>query len=209
MQPTSSITSILQQAKIDIEIDAPVANTLLSQTFVNQTEDIIEAVYNFPVPRQAVIMQVKVSVNNEVFKGQIKPVTEAEEQYETGIEEGKRSVLIRDIGDGQHELRAGNLAPEDCIVIHIQIAQLMQAQPGGYRYFLPTVIAPKYGHAGDLRDVAHQQSLLASYPFSASLKVNADAGIYCVSHNLKQQDEGYQLEGELDQDIVLTVASQH
>jgi hypothetical protein len=39
--------SLLQQAKIDIEIDAPVANTQISQTFVNQIEDIVEAVYYF------------------------------------------------------------------------------------------------------------------------------------------------------------------
>jgi hypothetical protein len=39
--------SLLQQAKIDIEINATVANTQLSQTFVNQIEDIIEAVYYF------------------------------------------------------------------------------------------------------------------------------------------------------------------
>jgi hypothetical protein len=39
--------ALLQQAKIDIEIDAPVANTQISQTFVNQIEDIIEAVYYF------------------------------------------------------------------------------------------------------------------------------------------------------------------
>jgi hypothetical protein len=39
--------SLLQQAKIDIEIDAPVANTQISKTFVNQIEDIIEAVYYF------------------------------------------------------------------------------------------------------------------------------------------------------------------
>lgn len=209
MQPISSSTSVLQQAKIEIEMDAPVATTQLSQTFVNRTEDIIEAVYNFPVPRQAVIMQVMVTINHEVFTGQIKPVATAEQCYEEGIEEGKRSVLIRDMGDGQHELRAGNLAPEDCIVIHIHIAQLMQAQPGGYRYFLPTVIAPKYGHAGDLADVAHQHSILANYPFAACLKVKGDAVVNCVSHNLKQRDEGYQFDGALDQDIVLTVASQH
>ncbi len=209
MQPISSCTSVLQQAKIDIEIEAPIANTRLSQTFVNQTEDIIEAVYNFPVPRQAVIMQVMVTINNEVYTGQIKPVTEAEECYEEGIEEGKRSVLVRDMGDGQHELRAGNLAPEECIVIHIQIAQLMQAQPDGYRYFLPTVIASKYGHAEGLADVAHQHALLANYPFEACLHVKGDAVVNCVSHNLKQLDEGYQFEGALDQDIVLTVSSQH
>ena len=209
MQNISSNSSLLQQAKIDIEIEAPVANTQLTQTFINQTEDIIEAVYNFPVPRQAVIMQVIVTINGEVFTGQIKPVADAEESYEEGIEQGKRSVLVRDIGDGQHELRAGNLAPEDCLVIHIHITQLMQAQPGGYRYFLPTVIAPKYGHAQALHDVAHQHSLLADYPFSAHLQIKNNAAVNCVSHTLEQHGEGYQFDGALDQDIVLSVASHH
>ena len=207
MQSISLHTSPLQQAKIDIEIETPIANTQLTQTFVNQTDDIIEAVYSFPVPRQAVIMQVVVTINGEVFSGQIKPVTEAEERYEEGIEEGKRSVLIRDIGDGQHELRAGNLAPEDCLVIEIKIAQLMQAQSGGYRYFLPTVIAPKYGHANDSRDISHQHSLLAYYPFSAHLKVAGEPAVACLSHGLQKQDKSYRFEGALDQDIVLTVAS--
>jgi Ca-activated chloride channel family protein len=207
MQSIFSQTSPLQQAQLDIEIETPIAKTQLTQTFVNQTNDIIEAVYSFPIPRQAVIMQVTVTINGEVFNGQIKPVTEAEECYEEGIEEGKRSVLIRDIGDGQHELRAGNLAPEDSLVIEITIAQLMQAQSGGYRYFLPTVIAPKYGHAKDLRDVSHQHSLLASYPFSASLKVAGDPAVICLSHGLQKQDKRYLFEGALDQDIVLTVAS--
>ena len=86
MQNVSSHSSLLQQAKIDIEIDAPVANTQLTQTFVNQTTDIIEAVYSFPVPRQAVIMQVVVSINGEGFTGQVKPVTEAEASYEEGAQ---------------------------------------------------------------------------------------------------------------------------
>ena len=208
-----NVSSLLQQAKIDIEIeieiDIPIANTQLTQTFVNQTDDIIEAVYSSPVPREAVIMEVVVTIDGEVFTGQIKPVSKAEESYEDGIEKGKSSVLVRDVGDGQHELRAGNLAPEDCLVIKIHIAQLIQAQPDGYRYFLPSVIAPKYGHIQDLRDVVHQHSLLENYPFVANLQVKNNAAVKCLSHNLKQLDEGSQFEGALEQDIVLTVTSHH
>lgn len=207
MPSISSHTSPLQQAEIDIQIEAPIANTKLTQTFVNQTGDIIEAVYNFPVPRQAVIMQVIVTINGEVFNGLIQPVAKAEESYEEGIEDGKRSVLVRDIGDGQHELRAGNLAPEDCLIINITIAQLMQAQPGGYRYFLPTVIAPKYGHTRDLKNISHKHSILASYPFSANLRVAGEVAVACLSHGLQKKDNIYRFSGALDQDIVLTVAS--
>jgi uncharacterized protein YegL len=208
MHNTPSTSSLLQQAIIDIEIEAPIANTRLTQNFVNQTKNIIEAVYSFPVPRQAVVMQVIVTINDEKFTGQIKPITQAEESYEEGIGDGKRSVLIRDVGNGQHELRAGNLAPEDCLVIEIQIAQLMQAQPGGYRYFLPTVIAPKYGRARGTDDVSHQHSLLAHYPFVAHLQVTNSAEVNCASHSLIKQDESYEFAGALDEDIVLTITSQ-
>jgi uncharacterized protein YegL len=208
MHNIPSTSSLLQQASIDIEIEAPIANTRLTQNFVNQTTDIIEAVYSFPVPRQAVVIQVIVTINDEKFTGQIKPITQAETSYEQGIEDGKRSVLIRDLGDGQHELRAGNLAPEDCLVIEIQIAQLMQAQPGGYRYFLPTVMAPKYGRARGMDDVSHQYSLLAHYPFSAHLRVVDSAEVNCASHSLIKQDKSYEFAGALDEDIVLTITSQ-
>jgi Ca-activated chloride channel family protein len=51
MQSIFSQTSPLQQAQLDIEIETPIAKTQLTQTFVNQTNDIIEAVYSFPIPR--------------------------------------------------------------------------------------------------------------------------------------------------------------
>jgi uncharacterized protein YegL len=114
---------------------------------------------------------------------------------------------VRDLGDGQHELRAGNLAPDDCLVINIQIAQLMQAQTNGYRYFLPTVIAPKYGQADQMNAVSHTHSILAHYPFLAHLHVQGGADVHCASHTLQDHDTGYQFRGALDQDIVLTVNS--
>ena len=200
--------SILKQAEINIEIQGPLARTCLKQYFENTTDDIIEAIYNFPIPKQAVIMNVKVMINDEVFKGQIQAIKQAEDTYDSGVESGKRSIIIRDLGDGQQELRAGNLAPNDRLVIEIEIAQCLQFHPSGFRYFLPTVIAPKYGHATDFHDIAHKHSILADYAFDAHVHIHDEATVTNISHNIQKIDaQHYSFTGKLNQDIVLNISS--
>ncbi len=204
MNPSSHPASLLQSADIVIDVHAPLASTLLRQRFVNRSSNIIEAVYSFPLPRQAVISKVTVTINDQVFVGQIQTANQAELIYEDGIESAKRSIIIRDLGDGLYELRAGNLAPQDCLEVKMQIAQLMISQAGAYRYFLPTVIAPKYGKTVSDAAISHQHSMLANYPFKAKLVLAHEAQVNCLSHDLTSIQDGYTFAGVMDEDIVLS-----
>lgn len=60
MAKNTLTTSPLERADIDIRVHGPIATTELTQTFVNQTEKVIEAVYQFPLPR-TLLLAVSVS----------------------------------------------------------------------------------------------------------------------------------------------------
>lgn len=203
-------TRVYDRAEIEIDVLFPMVTTKLTQVFVNPGNEIIEAIYQFPVPSEAVLGDVEVKINHERYTGKIESAYQAESDYETGVLEGKRSVLVKKLNDGLMEVNAGNLAPEDEISITLTIHALLERENLSARYHLPTCIAPRYGKS-DL-DEFHTpyNNLFAAYPFTGHIQIhgNADIEITDATHALTHtsgsshgQAKSARFKGELNQDI--------
>lgn len=198
-------TRIYERAEIKIDILFPMATTKLTQVFINPGNEIIEAIYQFPIPSEAVLGDVQVKVNHETFTGKIESAYEAESEYEAGVQEGKRSVLVKKLGDGLMEVNAGNLAPEDQISITLTIHTLLERENSSARYHLPTCIAPRYGRY-TLDDFSTPYSnILAEYPFTGDVTIIGDETIEITdsTHTLTRTANGARFKGELNQDLSL------
>lgn len=199
------VNSPLVGANLNICFSLPLVTTELTQSFVNDSNTVIEACYQFPIPREAVLGNVEIAINGEQYKGKVLEKSSAEERYEEGISEGKRAVLIKDIGDGLYELNLGNLAPEEKATIAITIHQLCHIEGKQIRYFLPTAIAPRYGKREFFDSLEPAENALVSYPFLASLELPADSKMLSSSHKIEiQEDNQLCFSGYLNQDIKFT-----
>lgn len=196
------VKSPLTDAKLDIQFALPLVTTELTQHFFNDTDTVIEACYQFPVPREAVLGNVNVSINGEAYKGKVLEKAVAEERYEEGVAEGKRTVLIKDIGDGLYELNLGNLAPDEKAAIAITIHQLCHVEGDQVRYFLPTVIAPRYGSRMFIESPEPVANALVNYAFSATLSLPQESTLISSSHSMERiENNQVQFSGYLNQDI--------
>ncbi|MFA0465411.1 VIT and VWA domain-containing protein [Vibrio breoganii] len=194
-------SSPLQGASILIDVNLPCASTRLTQTFLNDSDSVIEAVYQFPVPRNAVLGDVKVVIAGKAYEGQVAAKQRAEQSYEKGVSEGKRSVLISDLGDGLYEVNLGNLDCNESAEIELYIHQMMTFDNAQAKYFLPTAIAPKYGFSE--LDFEHQPTTnaLVEYAFEGQITMPAGTALTSGSHELNIQDGIGFFNGFLDQDI--------
>lgn len=198
-------TSVYQRAELDIEILFPIAITRLTQVFTNPSDTVIEAIYQFPVPTEAVLGDVSLRINHERYTGVIKRNQEAIADYEEAVCDAKRAVLIKDLGDGLMELNAGNLAPGDELSITLSINALLDTLNDDIRYHLPTCIAPRYG-ASTLDEFSTPvHSLFAHYPFTAHVQVHTQSNVRLIdcTHELEDSGQGMRFKGFLDQDISL------
>jgi len=205
----------MQLTHIDFVMDvcAPVCQTRITQKFVNHSDDIVEATYQFPVPKSASVSDVVVSINDKVYTSQVTEKSQAHAQYEEGIESGKRAVLVQIQNDGVYELIIGNVVPQDKIEICLTISQLLQSALTGYQYILPTMVAPKYEGYGSvdrnkgLYQSITEYSFFAQYPFTAT--INNHFGIVrSVSHVMSVTSENQlTMSGLLDKNIVFYVES--
>ncbi|CAM3030773.1 VIT and vWA domain-containing protein [Vibrio rarus] len=194
-------SSPLQGASILVDVNLPCASTRLTQTFINDSDSVIEAVYQFPVPRNAVLGNVNVVIAGKAYKGQVLAKHRAEQSYEQGVSEGKRAVLISDVGDGLYEVNLGNLGCNESAEIELYIHQMLTFDNAQAKYYLPTVIAPKYGSSQ--LSVEHQpkSNALVEYAFTGQINMPRGSKLISGSHKLDIQNEVGFFCGFLDQDI--------
>lgn len=191
----------------------------VTQTYRNDEPGTIEAVYTFPLPLDAVLLDLEIRLGETTYRGEIMPRADAEQSYEKAIGKGDSAIMLENPQPGLYTMNVGNLRAGDECVISFRYGMFNHWQGDSLRICLPTVVAPRYGDpaAGNLQP--HQApftELLAENPFSLSLRVKgaiAGASISCPSHGvtITEEGEGVTVElgkdASLDRDFVLEIVA--
>ena len=180
----------LQAVNVTANLNGILAEVSIEQSYQNNSDTNIETVYSFPLPLDAVLLDLEIIINNETLKGHVSAKRQAEQKYEKAIEEGNTAVLLSKVAPGFYNINLGNLMAQESAVIRIKYAQLLQWQGEQLRFYFPTTFTPRFGEPSQAGFEPHQQpshSLLAEYPFSFELLIEgelASARIASSTHSL-------------------------
>lgn len=189
----------------------------IRQSYRNSSNTVLEVVYTFPIPAQAVLLSFASQLNGKRKVGAIVAKSVAERKYEDALADGDAPVMLERLDDGMYTANIGNLKPGDEIVLEVRFAQLLAFEQGRLRLAIPTTIAPRYGNAeaaGLQPQQVPEASLLAEYPLELSMTVAgklADGTVECPTHRCtrKQLDDGLRFEltskAWLDRDVVFVI----
>lgn len=199
-------------------LDGVLFSLTLRQTYRNAGSGVLEVVYTFPLPAQAVLLGFASELNGQRQVGTIVARPEAERRYESALAAGDAPVMVEALAGGLHTANIGNLKPGDEIVVELRFAQLLAFEQGRLRIVVPTTIAPRYGNA-ERAGLQPQQvppvSMQAEYPLALSLVVSgvlAGGSVECPTHRFTRQMTGGGLRLDLeagawlDRDVVILVA---
>ena len=138
-----------QIALTDVSVSAVLHDLLsevtVSQTYRNDEKVNIEAVYTFPLPLDAVLLELQVEIGGRVLKGVVVEKKFAEEKYEDAVAAGDAAVMLEMVEPGLYTMNVGNLLPEEKATITFSYAILYRWAGDRLRLFLPTTIAPRFG----------------------------------------------------------------
>ena len=190
----------------------------VEQRYRNPAATNIEAVYTFPLPSSAVLLDFGVTLGDKQLTGVVVERKKAEAQYEEAIDKGDTAIMLERAGDGLLTVNLGNLMAGEEATIRYRYAQLLRFEHGSVRLTVPTVIAPRYGDpaAGGLQP--HQvpvNDLLVEYPFKLSLELRgaiATGTIASPSHQIAIARTDHSVtvtlnqSARLDRDFVLTAS---
>jgi Ca-activated chloride channel homolog len=214
---------VFEGLKVQAELRETLSLTTITQSYRNSGTKNIEAVYTFPLPLDAVLLDMTVTLGNKTLKGTVLPKQEAEEQYEDAITDGDAPVMLQNPQPGTYTMNVGNLLPGEKATITIRYGIFMRWQGDTMRYHLSTTIAPRYGSALKAGLESQQEpetSLLAENLFAFEMKIIGRLSgmvIESPSHALavERTAEGNgseitleQKTGFMDRDLIVTIRKQ-
>lgn len=164
---------------IDVNMHDLLSSVTMKQTYQNIEHQNIEAVYTFPLPLDAVLLDVGITLNGRTLNGCIVEKKEAEAKYEKAITDGDTTIMLEKLESGLYTMNIGHLQPNESVAISLNYSKLHRWQGKQLRFYLPTTVAPKYGSP---QLEAHQIPLVKSnieHAFSFRLNVT---GILTHAH---------------------------
>jgi Ca-activated chloride channel family protein len=211
---------VFEGLQVKAELRETLAITTITQSYRNAGSKNIEAVYTFPLPLDAVLLEMIVTLGEKTLKGTVLPKQEAEEKYEEAITDGDAPVMLQNPQPGVYTMNVGNLLPTERAQITISYGMFARWQGDSLRYHLPTTIAPRYGSAEQAGLEAQQEpetSLMVDNLFTFEMRITGEiAGrvIESPSHEIaiERASEGKESvitlvrkSAFMDRDLIITV----
>jgi Ca-activated chloride channel family protein len=211
-------TVSLKSVHVDGRLDGLLLQVKVRQSYRNEADHNIEAVYTFPLAWGATLLGMSVELNGKRMQARVLEKREATEEYEKAIDGGDTPVMVEKSASGLYTANLGNLKPDEDALIEIEYAQLLRFEQGRIRLLIPTTVGPRYGDAHRQGGLAPHESAavnpLVEYPFTLKLDLfgqAAKAKLSCASHKVGitaiENGMSVRLEqgGMLDRDFVLNL----
>ncbi|WAS98740.1 VIT domain-containing protein [Nannocystis punicea] len=142
----------LQAIRYDTVVVGTLAETTVTQTFVNPQSERLEAVYTFPLPDDAAVDDYWIRIGSRSIHGLLKRREDAQKTYDEAREAGRTAALLTQERPNVFTQAVTNIGPGETIEVEIHLVQPLRQRSGRYSLALPTVVGPRYNPPGAVAD---------------------------------------------------------
>jgi len=200
----------LKHTDVKAQISGFLSRVVVTQEFENPFQEKIEAVYTFPLPQNAAVDDMTMTVGDRTVRGKILRREEAQAVYEAAKSNGQTASLLDQERPNVFTQSVANILPGEQIKITISYVETLKYEDGSYEFVFPMVVGPRYvpgsptgaqsntngnGFAEDTNQVP-DASRVTPQPapdgiragHDVSIDVSIDAGVPIDALNSKTQD---------------------
>lgn len=160
LQPSSNVTSgqldamdktgkaigqcPLKHTSVKADVSGFVARVDVVQEFVNPLNEKIEAVYVFPLPQDAAVDRMEMTVGDRTIRGEVKTREEARQIYDDARQSGHVASLLDQERPNIFTQSVANIMPGETIKIKISYVDVLKYENGQFEFVFPMVVGPRY-----------------------------------------------------------------
>jgi Ca-activated chloride channel family protein len=134
----------LQHTDVDADIAGPITRVHVRQTFANPFSHNIEAIYLFPLPQDAAVDEMTMTIGERRIVGIIQPKAKARQTYEAAKAAGHVASLLDQERPNIFTQSVANIEPGAQIVIDISYVETLKYEDGRFTFVFPMVVGPRY-----------------------------------------------------------------
>ena len=176
----------LRRTELRGEVIGPLAAFRLIQTYGytrEQSDQVLEARYRFPLPGDAAVTGIKVRFGDVEIQAQLRERQQAEAEYERAKAAGQQAALATRESPDVFTLQVAGLQPDQDITVETAYCQLARAEGDGWSLRVPLTTSQRYVRQDEstgrpaegqpllvLRDPGHRFALDVSFSGAATVE---------------------------------------
>ena len=134
----------LKHTDVQASVSGFIARVKVTQTFVNPSNEPIEAVYVFPLSHTGAVDDMTMVIGDRRIVGVIKRRAEARAMYEAALRQGYTASLLEQERPNIFTQSVGNIKPRQEVKIEISYLDVLDYDMGVYEFHFPMVVGPRY-----------------------------------------------------------------
>ena len=138
----------LKHTDVQADIAGYVARVTVTQQFHNANASPVEALYTFPLPDDAAVDDMTMTIGHRVVRGEIKRREEARQIYEAAKSAGQTASLLDQERPNIFTQTVANIMPGQDVKVVISYVHLVKYDDGRYEFSFPMVVGPRYTPGG-------------------------------------------------------------
>ncbi|MCK4807217.1 MAG: VWA domain-containing protein [Candidatus Aegiribacteria sp.] len=139
----------LEHTTVVIDISGNLQRVTVQQVYGNPCDDVIEAIYTFPLPQSAAVDRMNMWIGDRFIEGKIHERHLAQQIYNEAIAAGQTASLLEQERPNIFTQSVGNILPGDSIVIEISYVAPVEYDDGEYEIVFPMVVGPRFVPSGN------------------------------------------------------------
>ena len=175
--------SPLLSTDVKINVTGMLARTQVTQRFHNPSQDWVNAIYAFPLPENAAVDHLNMTIGERKITGKIMPKQQAKAYFETAKEQGRKASLIEQKRPNLFTNAIANIGPNETISVTIEYQQVIRFDQQTFSLRFPMTITPRYSPRASQIPLINQ---------TAVAKVNSNGwgeSVSVLSRQIKTPDE--------------------
>ncbi len=178
----------LKKVKITGNIIGKFGSFEIEQKYLNNTKDVLEVGYTFPIVETATVVGFEIHVGDKILKGKCKEKAAAKEEYQRNMVKGNSAYLMEQETDNIFKISVGKIDKGEEVTVIIKYIDKFEIVDNSIQILMPTLVTPKYKSAITSKLFYRKVDYTVDFNINIDKTVNRKS-IYCPSHNINLIDE--------------------
>ena len=134
----------LKKVKIKGNVIGKFGTFEIEQVYKNNTKDVLELGYTFPIVETATVVGFEINVGDKVLKGKCKEKGEAKKEYQRNIVKGNSAYMMEQETDNIFKIAVGKIDRNEEVTIKIHYIDKFEIIDNKIEILIPTLVTPRY-----------------------------------------------------------------
>ena len=126
--------ALVLDSRFDVQVTGLLAQTHLTRTFRNTSDVWQEGLFVFPLPEQASVYGLTMTVGERRIVGQLQPRAQARQNYEKAKQAGQKAATVEQNRPNLFTSRIANIAPGEEVTVEVQYQQPVNYRHGEFEF---------------------------------------------------------------------------